>query len=322
MSPPRPRARLDLGGRALSGPEAALSSLRIELSSGAAHDLAVIRLDAGTPFAGVTAGADAVVEVGYDDDLETVFTGTVASVRSEVGEMTVVAVGSSARASAVRVGRSYVGSSVGDVVTDLLSAAGVDPGEIDADTDVAAYHVDERRPVWRHIGDLARLAGCELTSDGDGRVNVRPPRSTPAVAATLRHGAELVAWSVGSADPAEADLDVVPFGAASEKGAEGWHLLLREPDGGSPDVATLVPPALRDRDSAVALGDALAAARQRRTATGHVVAVGSPALRAGDVVELSDLPGAGSSNLRVTEVEHLLDGHLPFVTRLRVEATA
>jgi phage protein D len=321
MSLRRPQARIGLGGRALTAAEAALADLRVVLSTGAVHDLAVLRLDAASPFAGVSAGADATVELGYGEDTETVFTGTVATVGVAAGQLTVVAVGTSARASGVRVGRSYVGSTAGDVVSDLLSTARVDTGDVRAPLALAAYHLDERRTAWQHVADVARLAGCEVTTEGDGSVNVCPPRAGALPGTTLRFGAELVAWTVGPAGPAEAAVDVVPYGAASEKGSQGWHLLLREPDGGSPSTATRVPAALRDRDGAASLGDALAAARARRESTGSLVAVGTPAVRAGHVVRLQDLPGgAGPSTVRATSVEHCLGGGAGFVTRLRVEA--
>jgi hypothetical protein len=321
VSPPRPAARLSLDGRDLSAAEAALSELRVELATGGAHDLVHARLDAASPFAGVTAGADAAVSLGYDDDLAPVFTGTVASVGFAAGQLTVSAIGASVRASVSRVGRSYLRVPAGDVVGDLLSAAGVERGEVVAPVELAAYHVDERRTVWQHLRDLSRLAGCELTTDGDGRVNVRPVRTAQQVGRVLRHGAELVSWSLGTVGPDEPDLSVLPFGAASEKGADGWHLLLREPDGGSPSGATAVPAALRDRDGATALGDALAAARRRRSAWGQVLAVGDPALRAGDVVALRGLPGGvAPTTLRATAVRHQLGGDSPFLTLLRVEA--
>jgi hypothetical protein len=321
MSPPRTAARLSLGGRELSAAEAALSELRVELATGGAHDLLQARLDATSPFADLTAGADAAVLLGYDDDLVRVFTGVVAGVGSATGQLTVSAVGASARASAARVGRSYLSVAAGDVVGDLLSAAGVDRGEVVAPVELAAYHVDERRTVWRHLRDVAWLAGCELTTDGDGRVNVRPVRTAAQASRVLRSGVELVWWSLGGAGPEEPEVTVLPYGAASEKGAEGWHLLLREPDGGSPSGATTVAAALRDRDGATALGDALAAASRRRSASGQVLAVGDPSVRAGDVVTLGGLPGgAAPTTLRATAVRHQLGGDAPFLTLLRVEA--
>ena len=134
---------------------------------------------------------------------------------------------------------------------------------------LAAYHVDERRTVWDHLQDLARLAGCETSADDQGRLRFRPlPGATgggglgglgagvPAEAANvasgllgrgstkrLRHGAELVAWRAQVGPEPGAVPDVVPNGNSSGQGLGSWHVVLKEPDGGAPSGLVLVPAA-------------------------------------------------------------------------------
>ena len=103
---------------------------------------------------------------------------------------------------------------------------------------LAAYHVDERRSVWTHVRELARLTGAELSSAGAGRST--SARSRRAADHTLRHGADLVAWDVGPRGGAGTAVSVVPFGAASEEGTAKWHILLREPEGSSPKGPVIV----------------------------------------------------------------------------------
>jgi len=205
-------------------------------------------------------------------------------------------------------------------VSDLVDAAGGDVGEVSSSLQLAAYHADERRSVWAHVLDLARLAGCEVSADGGGAVNFCPPKATADH--SFRHGAELVAWDVGARDGTGDDIAVVPFGAASEKGSDKWHVLLREPDNGAPSTETLVPAALRDRDAAQSFEQALKDARTRRETRGEVLVTGDAAVRAGDVVTLDDLPGGDGKPLRVVAATHRLDGASGFHIHVQVGGVA
>ena len=321
MSLKRPGAELTIDGRALSAAEAALESLRIDLSLGGSHDRFRCRLGLLSPFVDVAAGADAEVKLGYGDDLETVFAGTISAVERAPSGLLVEGLAATAALSTTRVGRSYVGQTVADVVNDLVSTAGGTPGEVSASTTLSAYHVDERRSAWTHVRELARLTGAELSSGGDGSLNFRPVK-TGTADHTLRHGADLVAWDVGPRGGAGPAVSVVPFGAASEEGTAKWHIVLREPEGSSPSGPVVVAAALRDRDAAQALTDALAARSARGATGGSLLLVGDGSIRAGDLVELTDMPSGEDGVLRVVSVAHLLAPATGFRTALAVEAAA
>jgi len=321
MSLRRPDAKLTIDGRALSAAEAALESVTVDLSVSGAHDRFRCRLGHLSPFADAAAGADAELELGYGDDLETVLTGTVSLVERAPWGLAIEGLSATGALSASRVGRSYVGQTAADVVNDLVSGAGGTAGEISASHTLSVFHVDERRTVWTHVRQLARLTGSELSSDAQGAVNFRPVK-TGSADHTLRYGADLLAWDVGPRDAAGPEVSVVPFGAASEEGTEKWHILLREPDGGSPSGPTLVPAALRDRDGAQALQDALAATAARGANTAVLVAVGDGSIRAGDLVELSEMPSGEDGTLRAVAVTHILQRGSGFRTALRLEGAA
>ena len=157
-----------------------------------ARPLSAPRSAAALALADVDAGATAVVELGYGDDLETVLTGTVTSVDAGSGVSSSKALAATVSLSRTYLGRSYVSSPSGDIVTDLVGGANADVGEVSAPLELSAFHVDERRSVWSHVCALAQLAGCELSADGEGALNFRPPKSgTPDH--SFRHGAEVVA---------------------------------------------------------------------------------------------------------------------------------
>jgi phage protein D len=315
----RPAATLTIDGAALTAPEAALVSLHVELTVGGAHDRVRAILGHASPAAATEPGAPIEVELGYDDALELVLTGQVTATERGPSWMVLEGLSATVALSTARIGRSYVSQTAADVVSDLLSSESVDAGEIDAALQLASYHVDESSTAWSHVQRLALLAGCEVASAPDGGLVLRPPKSGRADH-VLRHGAELVAWALGTRDR-DAPPAVAPFGAASEEGSERWHVLLKEPEGGAPSTATLVPAALRDRDGAQALADALGRAAERRSVGGTLELVGDPAIRAGDLVELTEMPHGEDGTYRVLAAAHMLDS-AGFRTQLRVEGAA
>lgn len=321
MTLQRPNAAVTFDGTRLTAAEAGLAALIVELGVGSAHDRFRAAFGAITRFSDVAAGAAAVVELGNGDDLETVLTGTVTAIDRRPWGIVVEGLAATRALSRARIGRSYISQSAGDIVSDLVTSASGDVGEVSSSLTLSAYHADEKRSVWSHLVALAHLAGCELSSDGGGALNFRPPRSGSPTH-TFRRGAELVAWDVGPRDPGDADVSVVPFGAASEQGSDRWHVLLREPDGGAPSDETLVPAALRDRDGAKTLEQALKDARTRRKTGGDLVVAGDASVRAGDVVTLTDVPGGDDAPVRVTAATHQLGGGSGFLTQLRVEGVA
>ena len=321
MSLSRPDAALTIDGDRLTATDAALAWLEVDLGVGRVHDRFRAALGNVSSFADTSADQPAVVELGFGDNLETVLTGTVTAVERHSSGVVLEGLASTATLSRTRVGRSYVSQSAADIVSDLVSSAQGDAGDVSSSLQLAAFHVDERRSAWSHVFTLAGLAGCEVSADSSGAVNFRPPNSG-SPSHSFRHGAELVAWDVGPNATMRPDIQVVPFGAASEQGPSHWHVLLREPDGGPPTEETRVPGALRDQDGAQTYEQALSDARTRRATRGDVLIAGDATVRAGDIVTLTDLPAGDDSPLRVTAVTHWLDGKSGFYTYLRVEGVA
>jgi phage protein D len=317
----RPTATLTVDGRARSMPEAAVAALRVDLALGACHDRATLSLWSRSDFADVEPGATVAIALGFGDQRTDVFTGAAEVVDAVPGGVVIEALSTTAELSRVRVAQAYLQQSVGDIVRDLVGKGGGTVGEVDAPRQLPAYHVDERRPVWQHLVDLARLASCELCGDARGAVCCRAPRRG-AADRRLRHGAELLGWRLGDHRALPDPIPVVPYGAASENGSAAWHLVLRTPDGESPSGPSVVQAAVRDRDLAQALDTGRRAARDRAAGGGEVIITGDAGLRPGALVTVADLPDRDPRDLRVLAVSHVMDGAQGFVTTLRTEAAA
>jgi len=310
----RPAAVLRFDGRALALDESAAASVAVELTTTGGHDRARLVLGPGSPVLDLAAPSGITIELGDGRDTAAVFAGTVVRLTHRPWGTDVDAVSASGALDTVRVGRAYVARSIADIVTDLAGEAGVTTGEIDADTTLAVFHVDEARTAWRHVRNLASLCGAELSSGPHGEVNLRPQR-TGSADHTLRGGAELLGWAVGARAQRPDGPTVGPFSAASEQGSDAWSLLHHDPGGGG---FHRVDPSLRDRDIGQLIEFAGSSARRRATRHGRVIVAGDAGIRAGHLVELDHVERAAAT-YRVVTVRHEIDGD-GFRTTLWTEA--
>lgn len=316
MTLPRPSARITIDGRALSLAEAAVVRCVVESSVLGKHDRATVVLGPLSPLLDTAAGATAELEIGFGDELETVVTGSAGRVGHLPWGTCLEIASASAELDRARVGRAYVQQSMGDIARDLLGEAGVDEGEIDAGPTIAIYNVDERRSAWHHLRSLAALHGAELSSAGDGGVNLRPPK-TGRADHSIRAGAALLGWIAGERTPGAEPRATGAFSAASEQGSDAWSLVRHESSGaGDHDVV----PGVRDQDRASARDSALADAHRRSGGFAKAAITGIAVLRAGDLVDLDDVDRA-SGTYRALAVDHRVDDR-GFVSLLTLEAAA
>jgi hypothetical protein len=315
----RPGVRLTVDGRSLTGPEAALVAVMVDLGVRGTHDAARLVVPGISKLIDVSTGASLSLALSAPDDPTDVFTGTVTDVIHHPRGAIITALAKTEALSRTYVGKSYVRQSAGDVARDLVAAGGLDAGDIASGPELGVYHVSERRSAWHHLRALATLIGHELTSAADGGVNVRAVRRAGPADRTLRRGAELVAWDLSIEQPALTALTFVPHGAGSEAGADSWQIPLREPDGASGGRVVVAYP-IRTRDAAKTVTTEHDRAAERRRRRGRLTATGDASIRAGALVEVRDTTG-GDGTWRVVHARHRLDIE-GFLSMLDVERAA
>ena len=319
-----------VGGEAPGLPTAGVMSLTVELSVGSGHDRAEITVSDLSSLASTQPGAELAIALGYSDENTDVMTAEIHRTESTPQGIVFVGYSPSRRLSATYVARSYVRQTVADVVSDLLSAADVDAGDIEAGHELPAYHLDGSRSAWEEIHVLARRTGSQVRSTPDGALSFGPaPGSSAggplgaavsAVASVvglgsgsaLRTGAQVVDWRKGprGATP-ELSREVAAVGAASPFGPDRWHHLLKSPSSGS--TPTVIDAALRTEAGAELATAARTDAARRATTTGWFRIPGDARLRAGDTVTVDD------ESYRILEATHRVTESTGFLTDLVVE---
>ncbi|HKJ03586.1 MAG TPA: hypothetical protein VJ997_14055, partial [Longimicrobiales bacterium] len=285
MSLLRPSALLNLDGQELTSAEAAALLITVSLSVGTEHDGVEILAWPDSKLSAAGPGSTLEVSLGHAGEEELVWTGEVRSVVQSPEGLALEGLAPSYALSRQYRSQTFLKQTAGDIARDL--AGEIDVGEVGADVELEAYAVDDRRSIWAHLHELARLTGSEVGSDPEGGLRFVPPREGSADV-KVRYGADLLRWEL-SAAAAGTPAAVAALGSASEEGAEKWHWLRHDPVPSAGDSPTSVVATFRTRDAADALAERLAGSAARAAMSGEVTIVGRPEVRPGDLLEVQDL---------------------------------
>ncbi|HEU4561830.1 MAG TPA: hypothetical protein VFS20_28655 [Longimicrobium sp.] len=280
----------------------------------ALHGLAQVSAAAGDPVS---------VQLGYGDALETVFTGTVASVQHGLGRIEVEAVGALAQLAAWRVNLLYEQETAGGIVSDVLGQLNIATGTVETGIKLPAFAMDDGRSAWAHLRGLAARCGFDFWADAEDKTQFRA--YDPATTHALAYGADLLAWEHDARPAAWEGVEVLgesPAGQGQGDDASDW-LTKQDVKGTAGEtsgrILRIADPAARTPNLAadVAAGTLVEwAAKTRGTAR----VLGAPAIQLGDAVSFDKLPASDQNgDARVTAVRHRLDARGGFVTTLAWE---
>ncbi len=318
MIPRRPQAIISRSSGDLTSAEAAVARLEVALGSCGSHDALYLIAWADSKLADLSPGETLAVSLGDAGSEELVWSGEVTRVEQATDGVVIEGLAPTAQLSHSWKSETYLSQSIADIVSDLAST--IDTDEVKCDMALDTFTVDDRRSVWAHLRELARLADAELSCSAEGGVRFVPVR-TGGSDLTLRYGAEVIGWQVGPALVGSSS-GMAPLRSASESGQEKWHWWIREPSAsGSAEGPLRVVGAFSTRDAADALEQALSDRAKRQGVRGSIKAVGQPEARPGILLAVDDLPGGDPGALRVLAVTHHMDGQSGFTSTIEVEGT-
>ena len=301
---------------------------------------------------GVAAGDAVELELGDDDGLERVFTGTVAEVRPRLGGCQLLCVGTLLALAELRVASFYQDQSAGDIVKDLIGQASLQQGQIEDGITLPRYAVERRLGALAQVRRLAERLGYSVFSDREGKVHFRGLGAAASLGAGglggiagaaagaagaaagalglggsgggLTFGVHLLA-ARGAAQPAFARK--VTVGGESPMSGQGedksFWLTAKDTDyqdsAGSGDEWLITDGAARTKDMALRFAEGYAAAFARRARAVRVSVLGMPTVELGDSLSTSEAPEAGlNASGTVTALRHRFGERDGFVTDLTI----
>ena len=255
-----------------------------------------------------------------------VFAGEVVAVEPTLLGQRVVALNGGAKLQGLRIWQFYESKSAGDIVKDLASQAGVTPGAVEAGVSLPAYVVNARRHAYRHIADLARLCEFYAAITPDDELVFAPFAKTTADH-TFVYAEDVLALRVEQGTPAIGQVTVIGESPASGQGQNTWPWLASDwssyqgQAGGNGANWLVQDRAARTQEAAQSLADSLVDRATRGATRGSLRALGRPAVKVGDAVEVTGAPASALNALyQVIRVQHRLDRETGFLTTLELIA--
>jgi len=336
MSGLKPHVALEVGGTRV--PVGALRALRArrELSGG----VDVLRVVLDARVAVDAAEGDAVtLELGWDGEGTSVFTGEVVELGTTVRERIIEAHGPQLGLARLRPDESFEQMSAGDVFSALADSAGISAGEVSAGASLGHYHADGRATAFDHAKRLAQLSGVEIYTRGDDKLHFAPTAAGAGGAGALagaaaalagggggfQYGVNVVEARLAVGSVTHGAVEVVPASPASQQGTEAATWIVKDSraiaaSAGDGDSRRFSSGVCDTVEAAQMAADALAADLARQRAHGHLVTPGSPDTQPGDSVDLSGFPH-GDGSYEVWAVTHRLEPGRGFRSRIDLRGT-
>src|SRR5436305_3169958 len=156
--------RVTVGGTAHSSGRSRLVGLRTQAALSTPVNSAWIAL---APPAGVAVAPDdpVSVELGYGDDLKTVFTGTVETVDWSIEQVAFRAAGAARALVNARLNRFFEKSTAGDIVSNLAGLLDVATGSVEPGLEFQAYAFSDGVTPRDGLRQLAERCGFDLYAD-------------------------------------------------------------------------------------------------------------------------------------------------------------
>ena len=257
--------------------------------------------------------ASVSLDMGWDDNGTTVFSGTIQSLQYSLNEVQGIAHGSQKDLVQTRIDETYVDQSAGDIVKALAQRAGIQTGTVDNGIQLPRYLADGSLSLFDHLHALARISGVDVFTDEQGKINFTK-REAFTADFTYQFGVNLVDVRISQSKPSVTAIEVVPESPASEDGADTSSWFVK----GSKDLAATAGEGNTRRfsnalcttkEAAETAAQAYQRDIARRATRGKIMVMGQPEINPGNVVELTDMPDGNTNGYyEVSGVDHALDG--------------
>jgi hypothetical protein len=112
----------------------------------------------------------AVLKLGYDDDLEDAFSGSLDSIVYGMSVPTLNAVGMSAKLLDMRINKVFMSQTAGEIAESLAGEAGVQVERADSGISFPVYVIDDRSSCYEHLLMLARRCGYDVYVNDGGKL--------------------------------------------------------------------------------------------------------------------------------------------------------
>jgi len=314
----RPSYQVDIGSEKF-GPEngSDIISIKVIRNIGLPTDSCEVFLVGGKDYP-FERDNQARIRLGYDEELEQLFSGFVDNIEHGIATVRVTALGLAINLLRLRLDRVYLNQTAGKITADLAQEADINVGKASDGISLPVYVVDYANNAFEHILRLAERCSFDVYVTDDEELIFQKPSGGKKH--TLEYGKEIIKVEEADFSPLFISARVYGESPASVKGSDTSHWLTKQEvkgEAGSGAVLSLHDPVVRDTQTA----ETVAQARLDRleyTFAAVVETVGKPEIKLGDTVTLENMPSSAfQGDLEVRGVEHYLSKSKGFTTRIQ-----
>jgi phage protein D len=291
-----------------------LVSVKVSRNIGLPTDCAEVCIVGSNQYS-LKKGDNAKVKLGYDDTMETTFSGQVENISHEVNRIRITALGAAAKLLRLRFNRVYLSQTAGKIVKNIAQEAEVKVKTASDGITFPVYAVDDSTNGYEHILKLAERCNFDAYVTEDEQLVFKEwgnPKNN-----LVKYGQEIIRLEAFDYQPLFTSTKVYGESPSSVKGSDTYHWLTKKEvkgEAGSGTVLSVHDPAIRDQKTAETVAKAKME-KLKYTFGLAVETVGKPAIKIGDNVTLEDVPySALKGALEVRSVEHYLSKDKGFIS--------
>ncbi len=316
-----PDYRIQLGSKTIepsTEPDAGPVRITIDLNMDVPADQCEVVLG-HIPEAKYEKGENISVNLGYEDSLSLVFTGTVDSVTPSITTIKIKGLCDATKLLALRIDKTYEKQKAGAIVSDVCSQAGVTVGETQDGIEFPAFVIDSQKNGYDHMRDLAEKCGFDIYFTPDNKLVFKEFAKSSADH-TVEYGKDLINVEFAKKEQPVEKVEVFGESPVGSKGEKTWHWLTKsfesfKGEAGSGMSVLIEDSSIKNKDAAATRAQARLEALNRRMLTGAAVVLGKPEIKLGDAIEVVNMPESPSNGvLKVCSVSHKLSKEKGFVT--------
>jgi hypothetical protein len=245
------------------------------------------------------------------DVTSTVLKADVQSIHSSFGLTTITGTTGMQKLAGTRINQVYSAQTLGQIVRDLASQAGVNIGSIDDGGTYSYFVVHESRNVLAHIRELASLEGTDLYFDSSNQLNLTTFQKT-SPDHTFYFGIDILDVELLHFDTPAAHVIVYGESPVSNQGSDAWPWIAKDLSpfrgevGKGAKLLTVGDRSLRTKEAADHYASAKLGAITDQSAIGHLRLMGNPKVNLGDAFEVKNAkPPELNGLFKVTSVQHV-----------------